>query len=99
MGAVRRHQRTTTFSPAQERKMVPSGFRLESSIDARLPGPTPCGTQVHAELPAPLPKHARGDMTAVENGRKISAAQWRLTPMRVVLAAHAGLFADAFSGS
>ncbi len=79
--------------------MVPSGFRFESNIDARLSAPTSCGMHVHAELPAPLAKHVRGDMTAVENGRKMSAAQWRMLPMRVLLAAHAGLFADAFSGS
>jgi len=79
--------------------MVPSGFRFDGSIDAGLSGPAPCGMDVQTELPVARAKQARGGMTGVENGRNISATQWRLTPMRVLLAAHAGLFADAFSGS
>ena len=78
--------------------MVPSGLRPGSDNNASSPGPTPCIIHVEADLPTALTKQARDDMTAIKNGRKISAALEPL-PMRVLLAAPGGLFADAFSGS
>jgi two-component system, NarL family, nitrate/nitrite response regulator NarL len=98
MGAVM-HQSTTTFSPAQELKMVPSGFRSNTNVDATLSGPAPCGMHQQAGLPVARATQARGGMTVSGNERTIAAIHWRLKPMRVLLAAHAGLFADAFSGS
>src|SRR5882672_9720547 len=78
--------------------MVPSSVRPKSGSDGRPLGPTPGVADAHAELPAALAKRVRDDMTVIKNGRKISAALEPL-PMRVLLAAHGGLFADAFSGS
>ena len=78
--------------------MVSSSVRSESGADGRLPGPTAGVVHVRAQLPPALAECARGDMTAIKNGRKIAAALEAL-PMRVLLAAHGGLFADAFSGS
>ena len=76
--------------------MVPSGLRPESGINAR-PSPTAGIIDEQAEMPGTCAK-PHGDMTAIKNGRKMSTALEAL-PMRVLLAAHGGLFADAFSGS
>ena len=76
--------------------MVPSGLRPERGINART-GPTAGTIDAQAEMPVARAKPHR-DMTAIKNGRKIPAALEAL-PMRVLLAAHGGLFADAFSGS
>jgi two-component system, NarL family, nitrate/nitrite response regulator NarL len=77
--------------------MVPASLRPESAINARL-GPTPGVIELQAEVAEANAKSSQDDMTAITNGRKISAAL-EPPPMRVLLAAHAGLFADAFSGS
>ncbi len=77
--------------------MVPSGPRPESGINAR-PGGTPGVIEVQAEGPAARARPPQGDMTAIKNGRKMTAALEPL-PMRVLLAVHGGLFADAFSGA
>lgn len=77
--------------------MVPSGLRPESGINAR-PGSTSGIVDVQAEAPAARARPPQGHMTAIQNGRKITPALEPL-PMRVLLAAHGGLFADAFSGS
>jgi two-component system nitrate/nitrite response regulator NarL len=97
MGEVRNRSTNKKLSSAQELNMVPSGLRSESGIHAR-PAPTSDTIDVQVELPAARTKPSQGDMTAIKNRRKISAALEPL-PMRVLLAAHGGLFADAFSGS
>src|SRR5206468_10803568 len=86
----------TRSSPVQELYMVPSGLRPASGINAR-PGPTPDVIDVQAQMPVARAK-PHSDMTAIKNGRKMSAAL-EPPPMRVLLAAPGGLFADAFSGS
>jgi DNA-binding NarL/FixJ family response regulator len=97
MGEVRNRSTNKKLSSAQELNMVPSGLRSESSIDAR-PAPTSDTVDVQVEIPAARQNPPQGDMTVIKNRRKISAALDPL-PMRVLLAAHGGLFADAFSGS
>jgi two-component system, NarL family, nitrate/nitrite response regulator NarL len=79
--------------------MVPSGFRPESGIGALLPAPTPGATLAQSALPILLEPYPQGYMTAIENGSNMSAARRGYPPMRILLAAQAGLFADAFSGS
>ena len=79
--------------------MVPSGFPPEGGIDARLPAPSPGVTRPQTGLSILLEPRPHGDMTAIENESKMSAARGGYPPMRVLLATQAGLFADAFSGS
>ena len=77
--------------------MVPSGVRPVGGIHPRR-HPTSGAIHVPPEQPTTEAKSAEGDMTGSKNGRKISPES-EPPPMRVLLAAHGGLFADAFSGS
>ena len=48
---------------------------------------------------APAPAAAASRMTAQKNGRKMARAEEGIPPMKVLLVAQAGLFAEAFAGS
>jgi two-component system, NarL family, nitrate/nitrite response regulator NarL len=69
-------------------------------IDTETPAPTPLPAARHllAGLPG-LGTIIPPRMTAEKNGRKMLSQKGGIAPMKVLLAAQAGLFADAFSGS
>jgi len=80
--------------------MASSLSRPAHERDAWLPGTAPSTTHhLLTGLPAPREGAIPSRMTAPENRRKMLAARGRTSPMIVLLAAPAGLFADAFSGS
>jgi len=79
--------------------MLPSYDPVVDDTEQATPAPEPACNYLLAGLPFPPPKVSASPMTASENRRKMSAARKGTGLMKVLLAAHPGLFADAFSGS